>query len=224
MPIRILSVLLFVTALAISPARADVARELNWNSLVPPQSPLKHPFAGLVWEVRFDLQYLANIRYWTKSGQISEKDSEFKHGLELAKKLTDKGVDFESYIPEYNSFLDEVEKRNRAVVDELDGQLVRIPGYALPLELEGTAVKEFLLVPTVGACIHTPVPPANQMVHVKLNQSYLVDALYAPVWVTGRIKVQQTSRAVSYTDGKTGVETAYTLEDVDIKPYKRRDN
>lgn len=224
MPTRICYLLLILSLVVIEPVRANTVRELSWDNLVPQQTPIKHPFAAIDWEVRLDLQYLADIRYWTQTGQINEKDPEFDQGVSLAKKLAEKVVDIESHLRRYNSYLDEMEKRSRAIVTELDGQLVRIPGYALPLELDGTAVKEFLLVPTVGACIHTPVPPANQIVHVKLNQSYLVDELYAPVWVTGRIKIQQTSQAVSYTDGTSAVEIAYTLEDVDIKPYRGRDN
>ena len=49
----------------------------------------------------------------------------------------------------------------------LDGKLVKIPGYMVPLEDDSEVVSEFLLVPYVGACIHTPPPPPNQIVQVK---------------------------------------------------------
>ena len=54
-----------------------------------------------------------------------------------------------------------------AVVPELDGKRVRIGGYVVPLDFEATNVKEFLLVPFVGACIHVPPPPPNQIIYVK---------------------------------------------------------
>ena len=38
-----------------------------------------------------------------------------------------------------------------AVVTELDGKRVRIGGYVVPLDFEATTIKEFLLVPFVGA-------------------------------------------------------------------------
>ncbi|MEK9753358.1 MAG: DUF3299 domain-containing protein [Rhodospirillaceae bacterium] len=66
----------------------------------------------------------------------------------------------------------EIERRNGAVNAALDSKLVKISGYVLPLELDGTRVGEFLLVPFVGACIHVPAPPKNQMVFVRLKQSY----------------------------------------------------
>lgn len=49
---------------------------------------------------------------------------------------------------------------------ELNDKPVRLSGYVVPLEQVQGEVKEFLLVPYFGACIHTPPPPANQIVHV----------------------------------------------------------
>ena len=49
---------------------------------------------------------------------------------------------------------------------DLEGRKVRLPGFVIPLERKGEQVIEFLLVPYFGACIHTPPPPANQIIHV----------------------------------------------------------
>lgn len=49
---------------------------------------------------------------------------------------------------------------------ELDGKPFRISGYVVPLDQMKGEVREFLLVPYFGACIHTPPPPSNQIVHV----------------------------------------------------------
>ncbi len=59
-----------------------------------------------------------------------------------------------------------------AVVTDLDGKHVRIGGYVVPLDFEATTVKEFLLVPFVGACIHVPPPPPNQIVYVKTAKGF----------------------------------------------------
>jgi hypothetical protein len=48
----------------------------------------------------------------------------------------------------------------------LAGSKVKLPGFAIPLENKGGKVSEFLLVPYFGACIHSPPPPANQIIHV----------------------------------------------------------
>jgi uncharacterized protein len=51
---------------------------------------------------------------------------------------------------------------------ELEGRSVRLPGYVVPLQGGKAGLSEFLLVPYFGACIHTPPPPANQIVYVRL--------------------------------------------------------
>ncbi len=89
------------------------------------------------------------------------------------------------------------------VVEELDGQRVRIGGYVVPLDFDATRVKEFLLVPFVGACIHVPPPPANQIVYVKSETGIDVKGSFDPVWVTGTLKA---------TPAFTGLaETGYSI-------------
>lgn len=49
------------------------------------------------------------------------------------------------------------------------GTRIRLSGFVIPLKTEGDAIREFLLVPFFGSCIHTPPPAASQMVIVKSN-------------------------------------------------------
>jgi uncharacterized protein len=76
------------------------------------------------------------------------------------------------------------------VVAELNGKRVKIGGYVVPLDFESTTVKEFLLVPFVGACIHVPPPPSNQIVYVKTEKGFEVGNTFDPVTVTGTIKTE----------------------------------
>ncbi len=80
-----------------------------------------------------------------------------------------------------------------AVIQSLDGHRVKIGGYVVPLDLEARSVKEFLLVPFVGACIHVPPPPSNQVIHVIAQAAFRIGDLFEPVWVTGRLSVVQSS-------------------------------
>jgi len=91
---------------------------------------------------------------------------------------------------ESNARLEQMEKDfyYAPVKTELDGIRVKIPAYITPLDFDGnTKLKEFLLVPYMGACIHTPPPPANQVVHAKSPELIVVDNVYDPVWVIGTI-------------------------------------
>lgn len=70
---------------------------------------------------------------------------------------------------------------------EMNGVEVKIPGFIVPLEESKGEVTEFLLVPYFGACIHTPPPPANQILHVRPRQGAKFRAMDT-VWVTGKLQ------------------------------------
>lgn len=74
---------------------------------------------------------------------------------------------------------------NAPTVPAMEGRTVRLPGYVVPLERGKSGLREFLLVPYFGACIHTPPPPANQIVHVRLARPLQGVGTMDAVWVTG---------------------------------------
>lgn len=91
------------------------------------------------------------------------------------------------------------------------GQAVRLPGYLVPLEDLPEGLKEFLLVPYFGACVHSPPPPANQIVHVKLDQAVKRFRSMDAVWVTGTLSATKT-------DSHMGV-ASYRLDAKLVSPY-----
>ena len=91
-----------------------------------------------------------------------------------------------------------------AVVQELDGQRVRIGGYVVALDFDATKIKEFLLVPFVGACIHVPPPPPNQIIYVKAAEGFEVNGQFDPVYVTGTLKTARQFTGLA--------ATGYTME------------
>ena len=75
----------------------------------------------------------------------------------------------------------------------LDGKFVKVPGFTVTLEDWASSAKEFLLVPYVGACIHTPPPPPNQLVYIEMVKGKwaFLDG-WNPVWVEGVLKIEMT--------------------------------
>jgi uncharacterized protein len=98
-------------------------------------------------------------------------------------------------------------------------QKIRMPGFVVPLDAVRTGQREFLLVPYFGACIHTPPPPANQIVlvtpHPQLNLSKTLESMEV-IWVEGELKESRTKTA-------SGV-SGYSLEAIQIYPYKALHN
>lgn len=103
------------------------------------------------------------------------------------------------------------QETSSVVTHEYDDKLVRLPGYLVPLEFDGTAVTTALLVPYVGACVHVPPPPPNQLVLVTANTPYESKGLFEPVYVTG---VFGTSAAETQL-----AQVGYALSADLIEPY-----
>jgi hypothetical protein len=98
------------------------------------------------------------------------------------------------------------------IVPELNNQRVKIPGYIVPLDFDGqTELSEFLLVPYYGACIHTPPPPANQVVHAISESTVTVENTYNPVWAVGTLKTQTVHSNLA--------EAGYKIDIEFIEPY-----
>ena len=140
--------------------------------------------------------------------------------METKFQLRKRGVEIDSILSRLDKVEAEIRRLDEQVVQSLDGQFVKLPGYALPIEFDGAVVREFLLVPYVGACIHVPPPPQNQMVFVKLNEPFVVTSLFAPVWITGRMTVQRVEKVLPVSDGKIPVAAGYTIEGATVEPYK----
>ncbi len=88
--------------------------------------------------------------------------------------------------------------------EELDGAYIKMPGFIIPFDVSAEGVINFMLVPYVGACIHTPPPPANQLVMVNAAEPWPGDQLWDPVWVTGVMRTQLQSTDL----GQTGYSIA----------------
>jgi uncharacterized protein len=100
--------------------------------------------------------------------------------------------------------------RDAPVEAKWDGASVRIAGFAVSLGGEGESMDEFLLVPYFGACIHTPPPPANQVIHIKVAKPVPFRTMDA-VWVTGVMHLERADTLMG--------EAAYTLRADAVDAY-----
>ncbi len=100
----------------------------------------------------------------------------------------------------------------------LNGKLIRIPGFMVPLEEDQGKVYEFLFVPTLGACIHVPPPPPNLTIYVKMPKNSPAKVDWEPVWVEGVLKISKHVAEMSF-GVSSSVEAAYELAGRSIVPY-----
>jgi hypothetical protein len=87
---------------------------------------------------------------------------------------------------------------NAPTRDDLDGRRIKIPGFVVAIGSDTQHKKSFLLVPYFGACVHTPPPPANQIIHVTPAKPVSFPTMET-VWVQGVIRANKSINGESVT-------------------------
>lgn len=130
-----------------------------------------------------------------------------------------KGIDLAKLDDADPRAMDALDKMRRAwdaapVNPAIDGKSIRIPGFVVSLDGGPNELREFLLVPYFGACIHVPPPPANQIIHVIPDKPVKGVKNMEAVWVSGQIGIGRSDTPM----GNSG----YQLRAREVVKYKER--
>ena len=201
-------------------ASASEPQEITWDDLVPAEAQFDDPFTRLDDDQIYELSLVAQIRDRLDAGEeVGEESLELYR--ENVESLESQEVDIDGLLAMREEVTRDRIAKTYLANKELDGRRVRIPGYLLPLEFDGKKINEFLLVPYVGACSHTPPPPPNQIVFVTAKESFEAgDGLFTAVWVDGTMKTQRSESSLSFVDGSSDIPSSYMLEAVSVTPYE----
>ncbi|WP_136809022.1 DUF3299 domain-containing protein [Desulfosediminicola flagellatus] len=218
--LKLLVLMVFSLSL-LAPVFASTVRELTWDDLIPSSVKFDDPFAALDRETLEYLGFVARVRNMIASG-IEISPETMQELAEIEAILTRDGIDIDGLLARRGKIRELRKKRAGAVVTNLDGASVKMPGYVLPLEYSDHKITEFLLVPWVGACIHTPPPPPNQIVHVVLDKGNAFESRsrYEPVWVAGEMMTQNTTKNLFLKDGSNDINVNYKLQATLVEKYR----
>jgi len=219
---RLLGLVLAICLAAGGPAAGETPRILTWDDLVPKDAQYPDdPLERLTDLQREDVSFILRARSVQARAELAEDSGLAIEVADREKNLRRSGIDVDQLIARVHEVDAAWRAADEKVEGSLDGQLVRMPGYVLPLEFSGSTITEFLLVPFVGACIHVPPPPPNQIVYVKVKDGYKDAGLFTPVYVTGRMSATAAgSKSIFLTDGNVNVSFGYGLEATTIEKYK----
>jgi hypothetical protein len=208
--------LILIFTIAVSPfIGAQGFKMLTWKDLEPPLD-FDDPFEKLELS---ELRQLGELSYYRQIENIAKDELteyELKRKDSIIKWLTNANIDYE-YLFEMRPKIEEMRaKKGKEVNKALDKTQIEISGYLLPLNFDQGKANEFLLVPWVGACIHTPPPPKNQIIHVKTKEWMDAVGLYDPVVLSGRLDVVETVSQLYLVDGNSMIISGYTVNDATI--------
>ncbi|MFD2231331.1 DUF3299 domain-containing protein [Alkalimarinus sediminis] len=215
LPFVLLSVISIAPAVA-----AEPIRQITWEDLVPQVEIYNDPFLKLTPEQKFDLIVVSRTRE-LQEGRVDMTPEQTERLTKALKRLEKDQIDVDGLLALRGEIAAKRQHAMEAVNEDLNGQKVRLPGYVLPLEMDGLKVTEFLLVPYVGACIHEPVPPANQIVLVKFAPGVEVNGRFTPVWVQGKMITQFGITELNLMDGSADIPRSYTLNADVIELYRK---
>jgi ABC-type nickel/cobalt efflux system permease component RcnA len=196
----------------------EKVQPITWRNLVPQVEIDNDPFLELTSDQKLDLVVASRIRELQSAGVdiTPEQTQKFNDAV---KRLEEDQIDMDGLIALRGEIVAQRTHAMAAVNGTLNGQQVRLAGYVLPLGNGGQKIKEFLLVPWVGACIHTPPPPPNQMVYVSVPEGMEPRGQFSPVWIEGKIEVKPASYDLFLVDGSMQVKVAYTMATDAISDY-----
>ncbi|MDO9521347.1 MAG: DUF3299 domain-containing protein [Pseudohongiella sp.] len=181
--LQVLLLISFAIADGSEDDKTKTYREIDWVDLMPEE----------------DLQALMNPPAWMLEIEDGSEEDDLEF-LSAERELSESDARFMQAL------------RSAEVRPEMHGQLVRLPGFIVPLAFDGNRnVIEFFLVPYFGACLHLPPPPPNQIIYLEHGSGIRVDNLQQPYWVEGQLTISATSN-------RTG-SSAYSISSANIELY-----
>jgi hypothetical protein len=202
----LLAVPLLLLALAGPTLAAQFA---SWGSLAPSVEPYENPFDEMPFEQIDALRIIARAdtgRRWAQLDRRWPRRRRRGAWLEAA------GLDVAALFAQRALIMQRREEAVLGVTTTHLDKTVAMDGYALPLRAEEGRVVEFLLVPWVGACVHTPPPAANQIVHVDYPDGFEAHSLFTPIRLEGRLTHRPAEHDLFLVDGTRRVATSYAME------------
>jgi hypothetical protein len=212
---------LLIWLVGIAPTTAaELLQQITWKNLVPQVEIYNDPFLELTPEQKLDLVVVSRTRQLQSEG-VNITLEQRERLTSALKRLEKDHIDIDGLLALRGEIAAKRKHAMEAVNETLNEQQVRLAGYVLPLEMDGLKITEFLLVPYVGACIHEPVPPANQIVLVKFAQGIEVDGQFTPVWVQGKMSTEIGTSKLYLMDGNADIPRSYTLDADAIELYRK---
>lgn len=202
---------LLVSAIALPATAGQLA---TWASLAPAVEPYDDPFAELPYEQIADLRTVLRADLAAEAGNVGADLAEAAKAARL--RLEEAGLDIAYLFTQREIIMQRRQEEALGVTTTHLDKTVVMDGYILPLRAEGGRVVEFLLVPWVGACIHTPPPAPNQIVHVDYPKGFELTGMFTPVRLEGRLTHRPSEYDLFLVDGTRRIPASYAMEQATI--------
>jgi len=200
--------------------QAAEVMKINWQDLQGKVGPYQDPFADLTEDQLYNLSVYGRISEMKRLFPAYEITEEMDKEAEAAKAiLIAEEVDIDYLFAQREIIIEKRKKAALVTNDLLADREIEMSGYMLALEFNNGLVTEFLLVPTIGACSHKPVPPSNQLIYVTAQKAIAAGSPYMPIKVTGTLRITPQTKDLYLVDGQQQIQMSYSLENTIVEPF-----
>ncbi len=200
------------------PAHSEVAR-IEWSDLIDETAQnYEDPFVELTGKQLSALRKLVRLRAQLEKGGPTPE--QLQMDLEATEAtLAEEGIDADWLISQRWVVMERRETADTAANIDIDGVTVSLGGFVIPAPRDEDGSQMAYIVPERGMCSHVPPPPPNQMVRLRLSDSWAPSTVYEPIVVTGQIRIEPTQKEMLVVDGPVLMKAAFTLEVDDVQTF-----
>jgi hypothetical protein len=196
---------------------AETPRQIDWKDLVVSLPAAENPFASLSPEQMYMVTDIGGFRARRARGEtLLPQEVEIERTS--IEKLQTAGIPIDSLLAQQDTVRRKLEHMDGVANPSLDGKLVRMAGYPVPVKFAANRVTEFLLVPYVSSDAPTP----NQVVYVTGVKPFEIKGMSEQVLVTGRMSASpSTKKTYVFNNGRDEIEGSYAIDATQVEPYKK---
>lgn len=193
---------------------------IEWSDLIDETvQDYEDPFRDLTFDQIDALRIRANAEEDLASRKISE-DERGRLEEQIAEAeatLAADGLDADWLISQRWIVADRREKAMTAGNPRLDNAGVTIGGFVIPARPEEDGTRVAYLVPERGMCSHTPPPPPNQLIRLRLDDEWSPTTMHEPVIVSGKLSIEPSKRQMLVVDGFQTMSATFTLDVAEVQ-------
>lgn len=189
--------------------------QLEWHDLIDQsKQTFEDPFNDLSYDQLDDLVQVVRLQEQLTRPDLSDAAREMAEArlADAQAPLEAAGIDIDWLISQRWIVADRRKAAATAGNPALDGQEIKLAGFAIAAPPDPDGASVVYLVPERGMCSHIPPPAPNQMVRVRLADGWTPRRLHEPVRLSGHLTIEWSDAPVFVVDGPVQMRASFALD------------
>lgn len=213
---------LIVLLFGLTLLNAEEYKQIGWSDLQGKIPDYDDPFKKLTKDQLFYLSVYARVKEMQKISPKRVNEGMLKDAKNAEEILKKEGIDIVYLLSQRDAIKKLRTEAASSVNTDLNNSNISMSGFMLSLEFNQGKTNKFLLVPVVGACVHTPPPPINQIIYVETKTPIDAGTRFTAVTINGKIITQKMSNDLFLVDGTDKISSGYIVQTDNVSKFKKK--